>query len=155
MKKMNQPRKLYTVDEQGHIKFGLRPALARESGKPDSGWEHPVASIIIMCVCGVLDFIMFKQLFSSFLYDSVLVQMLSIIAMLIGFDLAPIYLGVVLKKQTQGFRVEKVVMGLFALAFMIAFICNLALRIAVRDLVLPDLSAMTVILTMALEISLI
>lgn len=132
---------LYNIDNQGHLKFSLRTQLTEDYGKPDSKWEHGMASVIIMVVCGVLDFVMFQQLFSSFLYDSVLVQMLSIIAMLIGFDLAPIYLGIVLKKRNQGINSGMIVAVLLGAAFTIAFIGNIVLRLAVKDMVLPDFSS--------------
>lgn len=145
MKKSKE--RLYRIDNQGHLKFPLRMEILRNFEKSDSGWEHPVVLIIIMTICGLLDFVMFRQLFSSFLYDSKAVQMLSIIAMLIGFDVAPIYLGIVLKKRQQGLNSDVMAAVLFGFAFIIAFIANIILRIAVKDLVLPDLSlAMTSIM---------
>ena len=136
-------KSLYQIDRQGHLKFPLRAALTKKRAQNDSGWEHPAASVAIMAVCAVLDFVMFKQLFSAFLYDSVVVQMLSIIAMLIGFDLASVYLGIVLKKRQQGLNSSIIVAVFLGVAFIIALAGNVALRIAVKDLVLPDLSAAT------------
>lgn len=143
--KMNNA-KLYKIDNQGHLKFPLRTEIVRNFGKADSIWEHPAVSIVIMVVCGLLDLVMFRQLFSSFLYDSKAVQILSIIAMLIGFDLAPILGGHVLKKRQQGLDSGGMAV-VYGLAFMLAFTWNIVLRIQVKDMVLPDLSsAMTSIL---------
>lgn len=133
---------LYQIDRQGHLRFSRRMDLIKEGEKGNMGWEHPAASILIMLVCGILDFVMFRQLFSAFLYDAKEVQMLSIIAMLIGFDLAPIYMGIVLKKRQQGLNAGVITAVLLGIAFVIAFIGNIALRIAVKDMILPDLSAM-------------
>lgn len=138
MKKSNE--RLYKIDNQGHLKFPLRAEIVRNFGKADSVWEHPAASVFIMTVCGLLDFVMFRQLFSSFLYDSKVVQMFSIIAMLIGFDVAPIYLGHVLKNRRQGLNSSVIAAVFYGTAFMVAFIANIILRIAVKDMVLPDLS---------------
>ena len=131
--------KLYCIDRQGNLSFALRADLARRFGRSDSGWESPVVSILIMAACGILDFTMFHQLFSSFLYDSLAVRTLSIIGMLIGFDLAPIYLGIVLKKRKQGLNAGMVTEIVMIVAFAMAFIANIALRIAVRKLILPDI----------------
>ncbi len=131
---------LYYIDKQGHLQFSTSGILASDAESRESGWEHPAVSIVIMLICGVLDFVMFKQLFGSFLYDSVIIQMLSIIAMLIGFDLAPVYLGIVLKKRKQGINSSLMVAFMMIAAFLIAFIGNVVLRISVRDLVLPDYS---------------
>ncbi len=132
---------LYSIDPQGQLVFSRRKELAADFGKSDSIWEHPAASLIIMGLCALLDLIMFHQLFSSFLYDSLFVRILSIIAMLIGFDVAPIYLGIVLKKRSQGFRTDRTVQAVLVLAFLAALTANVVLRIAVKDLVLPDYSS--------------
>ena len=132
---------LYSIDSQGQLIFSRRKELAADFGKSDSIWEHPAASLIIMGLCALLDLIMFHQLFSSFLYDALFVRILSIIAMLIGFDVAPIYLGIVLKKKSQGFRTDRTVQAVLALAFAAALAANVILRVAVKDLVLPDYSS--------------
>ena len=134
---------LYNIDRQGHLMFSRRTELVKNYNKSDSGWEHPIASVAIMVICGILDFVMFKQLFSSFLYDSTPVLVLSIIAMLVGFDLAPIYAGIILKKRQQKINSSILAAAGMGLAFFIAFVANIALRIAVKDMVLPDLSSFT------------
>lgn len=131
--------KLYCIDRQGNLNFALRSDLVRRDGCSDSGWEHPVASILIMAVCCILDFVMFHQLFSGFLYDSVQVRMLSIIGMLVGFDLSVIYAGIVLKKRKQGIRADMIAIVPAVMAFVTAFIANVVLRIAVRKLAIPDM----------------
>ena len=104
----------------------------------DPEWEHPAAALLIMAVCGILDFVMFRQLFASFLNDRASVQWLSIMGMLIGFDLAPIYLGMEVKKRKQGLNVSRSSGAVFTAAFIIAFALNLCLRIALKDQVFPD-----------------
>lgn len=131
--------KLYCIDRQGNLNFTLRKELVRRFGRSDSIWENPVVSVLTMVVCGILDFTMFHQIFASFLYDSLAVRMLSIIGMLIGFDLSPIFLGIVLKKRKQGINAGRVTEVVMIIAFVIAFIANISLRIAVRKLILPDI----------------
>ena len=134
---------VWTVGEDGQLVFNTLDTVAKKRFSPDTKWEHPAAALLIMVVCGTLDFVMFRQLFASFLYDRVWVQWLSIIGMLVGFDLAPIYLGMEAKKKKQGLNASRILIAVLAVAFITAFIFNLGLRIALKDQVLPDLEAMT------------
>jgi len=107
----------------------------------DIKWEHPAAAVLIMAVCGSLDFVIFRSLFASFLNGRVLVQWLSIMGMLIGFDLVPIYLGMEAKKRKQGLNVMNVSRFLgvtFTTPFIIAFALNLCLHIALKDQMFPN-----------------
>lgn len=140
---MKNNGQFYKMDRQGNLVFSRRGELAKEYGKGDSGWESQRVAIGVMAACGILDFVMFYQLFSSFLYDSQAVLMLAILGMLIGFDLGSIYIGIVLKKRRQGIDAGLVVAAAMGVAFLVAFIANIALRIGVKDLVLPDLSSLT------------
>ncbi len=130
--------RLYSIDEQGNLKFSLRSRLNKEKGKPESIWEHQTTVLIIMTICCILDTVMFFQLFNSYLSDDPYVRMLSIIAMLIGFDVAPILIGVELRKRNLGLRANNIVIYAFGIAFIVAFLWNIVLRIATKDLVLPD-----------------
>lgn len=141
MKRLN--RKMYKIGQQGNIDFNLRKEIARDHGTGDSGWEHPIVSAVIMLVCGLLDFVMFKQLFGAILWDSVVLQMLSIIALLIGFDLAPVYAGIVIKKIQQGFKGKRYIATMMGVAFIIAFVGNLLLRLETKDIIMPDTSAIS------------
>lgn len=135
--------KLYSIDKQGNLNFNLRNGLLKHTYKAESFWEHPAASITIVLLCALLDFIMFKQLFGSFLYDSYYIQMLSILGLIIGFDIAPIYIGIIKKRLDSGLNASKTIALLLLTAFLIAFMCNVILRIAVRDMILPDFSSAT------------
>lgn len=140
--KRNKDR-AWTVGKDGQLVFNTLDTVAKKRYSPDTKWEHPAAALLIMAVCCTLDFVMFRQLFASFLYDRAWVQWLSITGMLVGFDLAPIYLGMSLRKKTQGLNVSRILVAVLAVAFITAFIFNLGLRIALKDQVLPDLEAMT------------
>ena len=141
--KRNKNNSTWTMGQDGQIVFNTLDTVAKKRFSPDTKWEHPAAALLIMAVCGILDFVMFRQLFASFLYDRVWVQWLSITGMLIGFDLAPIYLGKEAKKKKQGLNTSRVLICVFAVSFITAFAFNLFLRIALKDQVLPDLEAMT------------
>ena len=132
----------WAMGKDGQIKFSTMDRVVKERFKADTKWEHPAMAVVVMLLCGTLDFIMFRQLFGSFLYDNVWIQWFSIIGLLIGFDAAPIYLGMAAKKRKQGLNTSKVVTGVFLFAFIVSFIINVILRIAMKDQVLPDLEKM-------------
>ena len=140
LKKKRKGNLLWTIDQQGQLHFPMRSKIAGGTAGADTAWEHPVALFIVLLLCAALDFIMFKQLFAAILYDSVWIQRFSILGLLICFDLAPIYLGLFLKKRKQGYRVENWILFGLAAAFFAAFIGNVFLRISMRDVVLPDLT---------------
>ena len=139
-KKKSKNHLLWTLDQQGQLHFPLRSRIARDTDANSSAWEHPFALLAVMLLCATLDFVMFKQLFAAILYDAVWIQWFSIFGFLVCFDLAPIYLGLFLKKRRQGYTVEPWILFGLAAAFFAAFIGNVALRIVMRDVVLPDLT---------------
>ena len=104
----------------------------------DIKWEHPAAALLIIAVCGILDFVTFRPLVSSFLNVRASAQWLSIMSMLIGFDLAPIYLGMEAKKRKQGLNVSRTLDATFTAALVIAFALNLCLHIALKDQMFPN-----------------
>jgi len=132
---------IWNIGSRGEIVFKDSSRMINSHYGADSVWEHPVAALVVMLLCGTLDFVMFKSLFASFLYDSVLLQCFGIVGMLVAFDVAPIYLGIMYKKHQQGYVVNKLMMGLALFTFLMALVMNFALRIAVKDLVLPDVEA--------------
>lgn len=134
-------KNLWTVNRQGGLDFGLRRDLTKREFAADSTWEHPTAALVVMLLCASLDFVLFKQLFASFLYDHVLIQWFSIVGLLVGFDCAPIYAGILVRKRSQGYRVPAWLMCLLAAAFTLALVGNIWLRIELRDLVLPASSS--------------
>lgn len=132
---------LWSVDAQGGLTFPLRSRQLHDIYAADSGWERPVSAIVVMVICGILDFVVFKQLFAAILYDQVLVQWLSVVGCLVAFDLAPIYLGILAKKHSQGMRISLFAVALLTLSFLIVLAGNVWLRITVKDILVPPDSA--------------
>ena len=133
----------YKVGKQGEVRFNLRSRLTNERGKAEQLLLKSAISILLMLICMVIDFFNLSQLFSSFLYDSVLMQRLLTITAIIGIDCSAIYLGIVLKKKEQGFEVGRYTAKALIAAFIVTFVVNMVLRIATKDLVLPDWSIST------------
>lgn len=137
-------QKLYSVDPQGNLNFHLRHQLLKYDSKTESIWEHPIASIFIVVLCAVLDFIMFRQIFSRVLYDDIWTQALGVVSLLISFEIAPLYLGILKKRMDCRLNAGKFIAVLLLCAFVVGVICNAALRFATKDLVLPDFSSASI-----------
>ena len=144
-------KNLYSISSQGHLIFDGRESRLNAADKSLTIWEYPISSLIILFLCAVLDGVMFYTLFSAFLYDTAILVMLSTIALLIGFDVAPAVAGVLLKKRSQGINASILMIVLLAVAFLVAFAGNTVLRITYKDLVLPDLSSVSTSVFGAIE----
>ncbi len=139
----NNKKSLWKMDKQGNLVFPTRGDQLKDTYAVDSSWERPVAALVVMVFCAVLDFIVFKQLFAAILYDQILIQWFSVVGCLIAFDLGPIYLGILMKKNRQGLRIDWVTAGGLILAFLLVFAGNIWLRITVKDILVPNNSAST------------
>ena len=134
----NRKKNLWTIDSQGNFYFSTRAGKIEKAIDARSGWEKPAVALIVMIVCGILDFVVFKQLFGAILYDNVIIQWLSVIGCLVAFDLGPIYLGSELKKEYQGLRSSRLMQILIVAVFVMVFIGNLWLRVKVKDILVPS-----------------
>ena len=135
----NKP--LWKIDKQGNLNYHLRMDHAGELYTPDTIWERPVVTFILMILCAILDYVVFKQLFAVILYDQADIQKLSVLGCLIAFDVAPIYLGLLMKRHQQGFQIDWNTVYCLLIAFLLVCIGNLWLRITVKDILVPGSSA--------------
>ena len=134
---------VWKINKNGSIAYGTEGRVIKRRYTPSSMFEHSAAGMITLIVCASIDFALFYQMFSKILYDSPAIMMMSIGAMVIGFDFGPIYLGVKWRQHKQGYNVDKLLIYGLVAAFLIAFTANFVMRIAIRDMALPDLSADT------------
>ena len=137
---MKNNTSVWKMNQNGNYVFHTEEDFVKLEHKAGSIFERPAVAYIVMFLCAGLDFIMFKQLFGNFLYDSLFIQYMSILGMLIGFDFVPIYLGMKIREKQQGYNVKTLLIVLLVSAFAIAFVLNVWLRLDMKDLVLPDLS---------------
>lgn len=133
----------WKMNKNGSLVFSTKEAVNRIHYKPKSLFERPVIAYLVMLVCAVLDFTLFYQLLSKALYDDPATMYMTTIGLLIGFDFAPCYLGMQFRKASQGYRVNKILMGVLAASFILAFVVNFWLRLVMKDVALPDLSTTT------------
>jgi hypothetical protein len=136
-KKMEQ---IYEKNESGRIINHTMELVEDNKKRPHSVLENPIISILILPICLLADTICVINTQSYIVYDSLLILILTTLGLLIGLDLAPIYLGKALKNRSQGLNASKAVIAVLFAAFVIAASFNMALRISVKDLVLPDFS---------------
>jgi len=133
-------KKNYTLNEQGSLHFGARNLLHKDRYKPESVWHQEWLLVTIVVACLVMDIASFYQLFSAFLYEEVFLRYCCIIAMLIAFTIAPVYLSYSLKKKKVGYNVENIAIIVPLASFIIGVVINFMLRIVTKDLAFPDLS---------------
>ena len=143
---MSKETGVWKMNKNGSIVFSTKEAVNEIHYKPRSFFERPLIAYTVMLVCAVLDFTLFYQLLSKALYDDPATMYMTTIGLLIGFDFAPCYLGMQFRKSSQGYRVNKVLMGVLAGSFILAFAVNFWLRLEMKDVALPDLSTTTSLL---------
>jgi len=132
--------KLYKLDKQGNLNFLTHNRLHKDKYKEDSVWNQTWLLMVIVAACIVADYASFSSLFASFLYDNALLRNICIIALVLAFEISPVYLGAAMKKRACGYHVEKISMIIPLLAFVLGVIINLILRLATHELTFPDLS---------------
>ena len=130
--------RFWSINSQGSLCFSTPDTVVKEAYRPRSAFDHPTAAVIVMIICGFLDFAMFTQLFTYILYDSIFFRVAATIVLLIGFDFGPVYLGMKVREYQQGKNVDKLIFAVFLIAFAAAFLVSVYLRLAARDIVLPS-----------------
>lgn len=135
---MRNNENLWVIRKDGNLGFTTRSKITRLQARPDTMWNHPVMLVIVIAACALVDLLNFKQVFDAFIFDSLIARIVGILAFLIAFDFIPIWAGLNLKKKTQGYKVNTTVIKIMMGAFALAFVVNFALRIATREMVLPE-----------------
>ena len=127
----------WSLNRHGNVVFSASDDLIKTAYQPDTGFEHPAASFLIMILCGMLDILMFTQLFSAILYDSFFFRVAATLVLFVGFDFGPVYLGLQFRRDRDGMAVNRMVMSIFVIAFALAFASSAYLRFYARDIILP------------------
>ena len=141
MAKKTKNTGIWTMNTKGNLLYSTEGDVLRHRYSPDSVFEHSNAGLVILFICAAVDFTLFYQMFSKILYDSPVLLVISIIAMIVGFDFGPVYLGMLWKRDKQGYNVDRLMICALAAIFVFAFVVNFAMRIAIRDIALPDLAS--------------
>ncbi|MBR0153474.1 MAG: hypothetical protein IJM26_06785 [Lachnospiraceae bacterium] len=129
--------RFWALNRQGSLVFTTRDDLVRLGYRPDTVFDWPAASFIVMIVCGLVDIAMFLQLFGAVLYDSAFFRIAATLVLFVGFDFGPVYLGLQVRRAHDGYRVNRAMECLFLAAFLLAFLTSAYLRYYARDIILP------------------
>lgn len=128
---------LYIMRSDGNIEFKTKSRINAMEAKPDTVWNHTFILCLIVLICMAVDFFNFKQVFDSFLLDRPLARAAGILAFLIAFDVLPIWIGLNLKKKSQGYKINAPVLIMMIGVFVLGFAANLALRAVTKTMVIP------------------
>lgn len=140
---MRKDHNTWDMDKRGSIVFYTEEEILNTKFSPDNAFDRPAIAYGVMFGCAAVDAAFFYQLLSKMLYDTPVLIFLSVMGLLFGFDFAPCYLGILMKKHDEGYRINKYVAIMLATSFLVAFVINIVLRIGAKDVVLPDLSNAT------------
>ena len=137
---MRRNKNIWEIGKEGNLIFPTEGEVLRLKYSPQTLFEKPIVAYIVMIACAVLDAVVFNQMFARLLRERWELRTLSCIGMLFGFDFAPIYLGMKLREKNQGYKVDKMLIRALALSFAAAFVINIVLRFAMKDVILPPQS---------------
>lgn len=126
-------KSLFYLGENNELKFPIHNTIFEEKWKPDSIWVRDEVLIIIVLLCIMANLAAFYQLMTMISYDSPLINFVAIIALLIGVDVGPVYLAYNLKKKSQGYRVNNILIGVLCSVIAVAILGNMIMRISVAD----------------------
>ena len=134
-RKENHYSNLWTIDNQGNMKFSTREG--RLESMMDRDTVFGKLAIGLMFICGAIDFFAFKQQFGIMLYDHPLYQAGMIIGFLVMFDVGAVLLGYFLKRRSQGLKSSKIAEWSLIAVIVTGVVFNLWLRIVKRDELIP------------------
>ncbi len=139
-----EPDPMWTMDAQGNLRFPGRERAAKDTCAPDSLWERPVISTLMLIACALLDFVVAVALVNDVAYDRLWIRLLTPVGFLIGLDVAPIYLGNFVRKREQRLGIPaagKLFAMVFAAAFLAVFLLNAGIRLGLIGTSGTDLGA--------------
>lgn len=122
-------KSLFDLGENNEIKFPIHDKMFNEKWKPESIWLNETLLVVVVVLCLMANFAAFYQLMTTISYDSSLLSVIAIIALLIGVDVGPVYLAYHLKSKSQGYHVDNVIIGVLCSVIGVALIANLVLRV--------------------------
>lgn len=136
-------QQIYSKSDNGSIVNHAMELVENNYIKPTSVLDNPLISVPVLVICVATDLICVLNTQSYIVYDSPLILGLTTLGLLIGLDCAPIFLGKALKNRSQGLNASKGMVAVLSIAFILSAAFNMALRIQLKDIVLPDFSITT------------
>ena len=72
-----EPEPMWTLDAQGNLRFPSRDRSVRDACAPDSIWERPWVSILVLIVCALLDFVVAVSVINDLATDRLWVRLIT------------------------------------------------------------------------------
>lgn len=129
---------IFEYGQSGVVVDKTMEEIDKNSKKESSIFDMPVVAIVVALICAISDGVFLSKPLSLVSYDSPLLIWLGTSAMLIAFDVGPLFLGNALKKRSQGLNASLVEVGMFVIAFIVALVLNICLRLELRYVIVPD-----------------
>lgn len=130
-------KSVWKMNKEGNLIFHTEADVVEKLNSPLSLFENPLIAYSIIALCAVADCAMVLDLIKKLSYESPFTIAVSIFGVMVGFELAPIYVGISYSMKSQGYRVDKLPIYLLTAAFVFTATINCYMRYTTRDLVLP------------------
>lgn len=141
--KRRKNKELWQHGKNGEI---IDLAVKKSQHRAETLFESRKAPYVWACVLALVDLAVFFSLFAHIGYDSPALIMAQISVFLICFDVLPIYLGLLVKKQRQGMEVETRNIMMVVALIILGFVVNIILRVMTIELLSGGSSAASVAL---------
>lgn len=125
---------IWSLNNKGEIVNECLQRNNKKRYKPDTPFDNSFVPYLIMIFCAMVDGLVFYSLFSKISYDSPMMLMAQIIGLLLGYDVAPIFMGIQYRRLRQGLTKDKFTLIMALVVCGIAISINIALRIVTIDL---------------------
>lgn len=125
---------IWSLNNKGEIVNECLQRNNKKLYKPDTPFDNSFVPYLIMIFCAMVDGLVFYSLFSKISYDSPMMLMAQIIGLLLGYDVAPIFMGIQYRRLRQGLTKDKFTLIMALVVCGIAISINIALRIVTIDL---------------------
>lgn len=146
---MRKNNEIIKMDSNGEIEYLKLHSDTKRLYQPDTPFYHPVAPYLMLLLCGLTDFFVFKSLFDLVDYTDPVMKAFSIIGLLIGFDVMPIFTGVHAKRISQGLSKDRFVLLIALFVSLLALVLNVELRMTTVDLLVPGREVTPVAISLA------
>ena len=134
-------KEIWSMHSNGEILYERMNQQTKKKYAPDSLFYYAVVTFLLMLLCGATDFYVFNSLFKTIAYDNETIRIFSIIGLLIGFDVIPVYIGVHAKRLRQGLSRDWFILFMALSITVIAVCLNIGLRISTIDEISPASSS--------------
>ena len=135
-KKQNNNNMFWSVNPNSNICFVQRKDIIEVDNKPESFFLKPKVIIITLMLCAALDLCMFYQLFSAATNENPISRFIETFVAMAGFDIGPIFLGYFYRKYKDGYNINKIILSLPLIAFVVTFVFTAYFRYTLKDTIL-------------------